>query len=446
MDMQEIIKDSVRYPFSSIKNILLLGIIIFAGFFVLFTSFFLNGYFLRIIQSSLNGESKPPKFDNWLRMFIDGLKVYVVSVGYSLPLFLIFLIFIGISIFYSHIVPNYLETVSSLAVVLVIAFLYVIVIIPIFLMALVRMVHNGEFNAAFEVHEILNKIRGLGWKNLFNWYLITIIPAVAVIIGAIFIGSIISNIIHLQQFIFLIAFILAPIFMYIFRSAALFYMSEHRGYLVCGKCGGYYELQDGESPEDYEQCQCGGKLKYSTLLPASSESGDLNTDKSDVIEDKNKLSSFINFKNKKFLITVILLCLAIIAIPILIYSTQGSTSVLNQAPTNYTLLKSYNASILTSSGISITIPEGTQNIKLAYDLSSIPGAQGNPDFYVDSYNIDINEILSPNTQNNIINDVGFLVGNGQNKTGIYNFNNPNIKSLKIGGNGLQGTIKIYTSQ
>ena len=34
------------------------------------------------------------------------------------------------------------------------------------------------------------------------------------------------------------------------------------GYLVCNKCGGYYKLQPGESPEDFEECQCGGKLRY----------------------------------------------------------------------------------------------------------------------------------------------------------------------------------------
>ena len=39
------------------------------------------------------------------------------------------------------------------------------------------------------------------------------------------------------------------------------------GYLICDKCGGYYELLPGESPEDYEECECGGKLKYSALLP-----------------------------------------------------------------------------------------------------------------------------------------------------------------------------------
>jgi hypothetical protein len=38
------------------------------------------------------------------------------------------------------------------------------------------------------------------------------------------------------------------------------------GYLICEKCEGYYELQEGESQEDFEQCHCGGKLKYSVSL------------------------------------------------------------------------------------------------------------------------------------------------------------------------------------
>lgn len=35
------------------------------------------------------------------------------------------------------------------------------------------------------------------------------------------------------------------------------------GFLVCNKCGGYYELQKGEVPEDFaDRCECGGTLKY----------------------------------------------------------------------------------------------------------------------------------------------------------------------------------------
>lgn len=40
------------------------------------------------------------------------------------------------------------------------------------------------------------------------------------------------------------------------------------GYLVCDNCGGYYELQTGETPEDFsDECECGGKLGHYHDLP-----------------------------------------------------------------------------------------------------------------------------------------------------------------------------------
>ena len=37
---------------------------------------------------------------------------------------------------------------------------------------------------------------------------------------------------------------------------------NYDGKLVCNRCGGYYQLQPGESPDDFDKCQCGGELKY----------------------------------------------------------------------------------------------------------------------------------------------------------------------------------------
>lgn len=34
------------------------------------------------------------------------------------------------------------------------------------------------------------------------------------------------------------------------------------GYLLCKECGGCYELQEGEYPEDFDSCSCGGELEY----------------------------------------------------------------------------------------------------------------------------------------------------------------------------------------
>jgi hypothetical protein len=36
----------------------------------------------------------------------------------------------------------------------------------------------------------------------------------------------------------------------------------YMGYLICNKCEGYYQLQEGESPKDFDRCQCGGTLEY----------------------------------------------------------------------------------------------------------------------------------------------------------------------------------------
>jgi len=32
-------------------------------------------------------------------------------------------------------------------------------------------------------------------------------------------------------------------------------------YLICNKCKGYYKLKEGESLEDFEECECGGSLR-----------------------------------------------------------------------------------------------------------------------------------------------------------------------------------------
>ncbi len=41
---------------------------------------------------------------------------------------------------------------------------------------------------------------------------------------------------------------------------------EKPGYLICEKCKGYYELEEDESLEDFESCECGGNLKFKQEL------------------------------------------------------------------------------------------------------------------------------------------------------------------------------------
>lgn len=47
-----------------------------------------------------------------------------------------------------------------------------------------------------------------------------------------------------------------------FRSFSEELEPFYGGYLVCKNCGGYYQLQKEENPEDFDTCMCGGPLSY----------------------------------------------------------------------------------------------------------------------------------------------------------------------------------------
>jgi cobalamin biosynthesis Mg chelatase CobN len=40
------------------------------------------------------------------------------------------------------------------------------------------------------------------------------------------------------------------------------FSNESAGYLVCSGCDGFYELQEDETPEDFDKCECGCPLVY----------------------------------------------------------------------------------------------------------------------------------------------------------------------------------------
>ena len=45
----------------------------------------LVGYTVRVLRASARGEERPPRFDDWGDLFVDGLKGVVVSIVYTIP-------------------------------------------------------------------------------------------------------------------------------------------------------------------------------------------------------------------------------------------------------------------------------------------------------------------------------------------------------------------------
>lgn len=50
------------------------------------------------------------------------------------------------------------------------------------------------------------------------------------------------------------------------ENIAFDFPDTHYGYLVCTFCRGYYELQEGESPDDFDRCECGNALEYQSTV------------------------------------------------------------------------------------------------------------------------------------------------------------------------------------
>ena len=244
MNINEIIGDALRYPLSDWKKILILGIFIvlmglssifqYLGFknieltllslITLIIFLLVSGYQYRIIKLSLSNIEVLPEFNAGIDMFVDGIKVTLVSIIYLVPGILIIGI-VGIFILVS--LKSVLPNLSPLILILI-AVLYTIIIIPISLMAIAYMADNdSKFSYAFRFREILNKISSNGWTKFILWYIVTgIIFLVLLCVGSILTTVIGRFTFHTIGIIFSSLVITPYIYMYLYRSVALFYMSK----------------------------------------------------------------------------------------------------------------------------------------------------------------------------------------------------------------------------
>ena len=232
-EIKGILHDALRYPSTSWKNVLILGIItvftVMAGLtvtagirnYALFKllliigfliGFLVYGYLFRIMKSSFAGSAELPEFNFLSEMYLDGIKVFIINFIYMIPSS-----FISFGVVLLHI-----------GILKFIADLYMIIAIPVILMALTNAAtNNDKFSAAFKFREIFNKMRDIGWLNIIKWYIAT---GILLLIIA-FIGSMVTMVISMATvtvlgFLILFLTVVPYLIMYLYRSAALFYMYE----------------------------------------------------------------------------------------------------------------------------------------------------------------------------------------------------------------------------
>lgn len=158
MKLKEIISQSFKYPLSNVKRLLILGILI-AFSILIIPGILAFGYFIRIIDSSFKDSHKLPPFNEWKKMFTDGLKyIMVILVYLGVPAFIAVLLGVFIAII------SY-STINLITFTLIWTILIgLILIVPYFLsfMGVARMVKEERLGAAFEFGKVISIIKNIG--------------------------------------------------------------------------------------------------------------------------------------------------------------------------------------------------------------------------------------------------------------------------------------------
>lgn len=189
-------------------------------------------YQLRIMEFSTADNNILPELNKWKDLFINGLKVFVVTLFYVIPITIIVvpLIFIiAITSFSSG--ANLVDTnmFKTFGLVSIIIGLYMVIIYPIFFMSLANMAKNGNnIDNAFKFNVIKNTISYVGLGNFVIWYIFTgLIFLFLLLVGFGFGLSDIFNVIHFKFIGDLLASLTVTPFamIFLYRSASLIYLN-----------------------------------------------------------------------------------------------------------------------------------------------------------------------------------------------------------------------------
>jgi Protein of unknown function (DUF4013) len=217
MSIKGNIRDSLQYPIGDWVKIIILGIILI----IPIVNFIGLGYYLRIIRSTLTGSNELPDFEYVGELFLDGIKILIVSIIYGV----IPLIFYSLSVVFarsatvasstttSSVFSSYLPALSGIsAVFFIIAVIFTIIISIFAYMGIVNMVYNNnEIGAALRYSEILDRIETIGWGNYIIWWIaltliITVAGFIIDIVGGILLFFVLGFLVFLLGYSYLIIF------------------------------------------------------------------------------------------------------------------------------------------------------------------------------------------------------------------------------------------------
>ena len=151
----------------------------------------MNGYVMRIYR----GSDTAPEVDQWGTLFVDGLKLMVVGIIYTIPMMIVWAFIYG-GMLLAVVKENSaaMENWSPNLGLMLVLYAVEIIIAIILPVASIRFARMGSFSEAFNFSAILETIGKIGWINyiiaLILVTLVIAIPIIIIIFGLILIGGV----------------------------------------------------------------------------------------------------------------------------------------------------------------------------------------------------------------------------------------------------------------
>lgn len=205
-------EDGLRYPVTgdnAVVRLLIGGLLGFLSIFIL-PAFLLFGYLVWVLSGSARGEEEPPAFENWGKMFVDGLKATLVAIVYGLIPFgmvgVSFFVILGGAGTGSDTAAGVLGSIGFIGIAISLVAMFVLYyIIP---AALTNMALEDSFGAAFDLDTIKRAV--LSMDYLIAW----LVPfAIAIVV----------NVVVVLLAFTVLGLVLVP-FVQFYVQVAIFYM------------------------------------------------------------------------------------------------------------------------------------------------------------------------------------------------------------------------------
>lgn len=145
-------------------------------------SFVLAGYLVRVYR----GTTPPPRFDAWVSLYIDGIKLAIVGLVWFIPAFVILISAFIMVVFGAVIRGGSMSSLMSAGFILLLIGLIVLVITAVYAyLGTVRFARTGSMREGLRFSAITGTIQAIGWGT---YILALIIMGVLVVLASLVIS------------------------------------------------------------------------------------------------------------------------------------------------------------------------------------------------------------------------------------------------------------------